>query len=729
MPSILYRGKLCLKSFLNDSLLVKFRVRALSTRLEFQFTMKKHRDITLERIEKFLQRGQFDDVNIRPFLRHLSISNSITLSKYSVPDLERIPFDKAIQNKFEKCEVGVSYGPSWSTHWFKLEIEIPSEMDGQNIYLEFDPGCEALVWSDHGEPLMGITGGWGGDRHVDFDLRCNKAGQKLVLFVEVAANGMFGEGNGGMINPPDPNRYKRLDRAELVVYNEDALHVFWDLEALWGLAKEMSSETQISNDCLFAANEIVNIIRKGDLNSIKEARKYALEFFKKHEHTGITSHEISAVGNCHIDTAWLWPYDETKRKSARSWATQIRFMEQYPEYKFAASQMQQFEWTEQLYPSLFKKIQGLAEKGSFIPIGGTWVEMDCNIPSGESFCRQFLYGQRYLKEKFGRTSKVFWLPDTFGYSAQLPQIIKSAGMKYFFTQKLSWNNINKFPHTSFYWKGLDGTSVLTHFSPADTYTAQASARDVTFMVKNNKDKLYSNKSLLLYGNGDGGGGPLRPMMERIRRFQSLEGMGSVVKHEDPEKFYDRLEIESKGLNTWKGELYFELHRGTYTSHGLIKKGNRISEYLLRLVELLSSLCLITNSEFDYPKDELDRMWKLVLLNQFHDVLPGSSIGMVYDDALKFYADVATTAEVLIKKAKSFLCSKADNRMPILFNPTSWSFKNQVVEIEPVVNTKYAQLSKDGTKAIVQVSDVPAFGFGSTVSSLDLSQHDVTGISH
>lgn len=206
---------------------------------------------------------------------------------------------------------------------------------------------------------------------------------------------MFGEGNGGMINPPDPNRYKSLDTAELVVYNDDAMNLFWDLEVLIGIAKEMSQETQISNSCLFAANEIVNLIRRDDQNSIKEARKYAMEFFKKHEHTGIASHEISAIGNCHIDTAWLWPYDETKRKTARSWATQIRFIEQYPEYKFAASQMQQFEWTEQLYPELFHKIQVLAKEGRFIPIGGTWVEMDCNIPSGESFCRQFLYGQKY----------------------------------------------------------------------------------------------------------------------------------------------------------------------------------------------------------------------------------------------------------------------------------------------------------------------------------------------
>ena len=297
---------------------------------------------------------------------------------------------------------------------------------------------------------------------------------------------------------------------------------------------------------------------------------------------------------------------------------------------------------------------------------------------------------------------MFWLPDTFGYSSQLPQIVKSAGLEYFFTQKLSWNNINKFPHTSFYWKGLDGTSVLTHFSPADTYTAQASVRDAVFMVKNNKDKLYSNKSLLLYGNGDGGGGPLRPMMERIKRFSSVEGMPADVKFGNPEVFYKELESTSRDLNTWQGELYFELHRGTYTSHGLIKKYNRKCELLLREVEILWSMAIARGlvPNIRYPKAELDRLWKLQLLNQFHDVLPGSSINLVYVDATKFYEDITLSGVKLKEEALSFLVDAKTSGSLNLFNPTGWVRRGAVLEIPSKDVSKFEQTTFDGKSGLL-----------------------------
>ena len=449
--------------------------------------LKYPQRISIERIENYIGEGQFADVNLQSFLKTKVSKDTIKLSKYSVPDLARISFKEAMKGNFEPASVGVRYGPTWSTHWFKLEIMMPSEFAGQRVALLFDPDCEAMIWSETGETLMGITGGEGGNRHVDFDLIEKADGnEKIKLYIEVASNGLFGEGQITMIGPTDPNRFFALKTCELVIFNELALSVYWDLEVLLGITKEMPSESQIQNDALFCANQMINTIFAGDESSLSRAKAISSNFFETRKSTStFSSHQITAIGNCHIDTAWLWPYDETKRKIARSWSTQCRFLEQFPQYTFAASQMQQFEWLEELYPELFLKICKLANDKRFIPIGGTWVEMDCNIPSGEAFCRQFLYGQSYLKEKFGITSSVFWLPDTFGYSAQLPQIIKSAGLKYFFTQKLSWNNINKFPHTSFYWKGLDGTSILTHFSPADTYTAQASVRDAVFMVSFN----------------------------------------------------------------------------------------------------------------------------------------------------------------------------------------------------------------------------------------------------
>lgn len=252
------------------------------------------------------------------------------------------------------------------------------------------------------------------------------------------------------------------------------------------------------------ANNIVNAVRFDEPESVAAALSISKDFFDKHR-SNKYDHAITAIGHCHIDTAWLWPYDETKRKVARSWSTQCTLMDEYPEFTFACSQAQQFDWVEELYPSLFERIKSKVNSGQFIPVGGTWVEMDCNLPSGESFCRQFKFGQDYFKSKFGKYCSVFWLPDTFGYSAQLPQIMKQSKLEYFFTQKLSWNNINKFPHSTFYWVGLDGTRVLTHFSPTDTYCAQMTTKEIIFTVKNNKDKEYSDKSLLLFGNGDGGG--------------------------------------------------------------------------------------------------------------------------------------------------------------------------------------------------------------------------------
>ncbi|KAI8908000.1 glycosyl hydrolases family 38 N-terminal domain-containing protein [Gorgonomyces haynaldii] len=586
--------------------------------------MQKHTRVTIERIEKYLQSGQFSDVNLYSFL-YDQVVDCVSLSLYSVPGLDRISFQDAIKGSFKPTQVGVSVGPTWSTHWFKLKISVPSQTRGKCV-LMFDSNSEGMVWSSEGVPLQGLTGGGGGNRHVDFLLTQDaQGGEQYELYVEVAANGLFGAGAGGDIHPPDTNRYFKLETCHVYVVNDLAHSLYWDFEVLLGMAKELPVQQQTNADALFTANAMVNAIRHGDKSSLLKAKEISNAFFEKRSQIGFSPHTIWACGNCHIDTAWLWPYGETKRKIARSWASQCQLLETYPEYVFAASQAQQFEWLEQLYPSLMDRIRKHVKTGRFIPIGGTWVEMDCNIPSGEALCRQFLYGQRYFEKTFGVRSSVFWLPDTFGYSAQLPQIIKSAGLEFFFTQKLSWNLINKFPHTSFIWKGLDGTGVVTHFSPADTYTAQATVKDVVFAVENNKDKLFSNQSLLLYGNGDGGGGPLIPMIERLKRFYKS--------------------LPSKDLNVWQGELYFELHRGTYTSHAIIKKYNRMTELLLRDVEILYSW-LQTVKGTAYPRQELDRLWKLVLLNQFHDVLPGSSIGIVYDDAIAYYEDVVKSVKQL-----------------------------------------------------------------------------------
>lgn len=342
---------------------------------------------------------------------------------------------------------------------------------------------------------------------------------------------------------------------------------------------------------------------------------------------------------------WLWPWAETKRKIARSWANQCNLLDRYAEHRFCASSAQQYKWLETYYPALFDRVKLHVRKGTFQPIGGSWVEHDTNMPGGEALVRQFLYGQRYFESHFGERSKTFWLPDTFGYSAQLPQLCRLAGMTSFFTQKLSWNNINKFPHTTFNWVSLDGSQVLCHMAPCETYTAEANFGDVRRSITQHKSMDQDASSLLVFGKGDGGGGPTWEHLEKLRRCRGMSdnvgllprvGMGGSV-----DDFFARLEkkaAEGTKFVTWYGELYFELHRGTYTTQANNKRNNRKSEIMLHDIEYLATLASLKDlssgekSNYKYPKKDIDEMWENVLLCQFHDCLPGSCIEMCYDDS-------------------------------------------------------------------------------------------------
>lgn len=320
-------------------------------------------------------------------------------------------------------------------------------------------------------------------------------------------------------------------------------------------------------------------------------------------------------------------------------------MDRYAEHRFAASQAQQYKWLKADYPSIYERVKQKIKSGQFIPVGGSWVENDTNFPSGESLCRQLIYGQRFFQKEFGITCKTFWLPDTFGYASQLPQLLRLAGMPYFFTQKMSWNNINKFPNSTFNWVGLDNTQVLTHMAPTETYNAQIEAGELQKSVSNHGNLAEDKHSLLLFGNGDGGGGPLAGMLERLKRFQSLsDTIGAVPRVgivDTVDEFFEGIQNRTQGgkeLVTWHGELYLEFHRGTYTSQARTKSNNRRAEILLRELEYLTSMALFTKGH-RYPKDTLDSMWEDVLLCQFHDVLPGSCIEMVYEDTTVIYDEV------------------------------------------------------------------------------------------
>ncbi|CAM0138727.1 unnamed protein product [Umbelopsis sp. WA50703] len=642
-------------------------------------TPKVPRGITLSRIQNFIFNGQFESMGLSSQLWKLRRGGdaTVSLSVYSVPDLK-----DATSHKFKLTGANQdTFGPSWSTHWFHVKLTIPKEMAGEQVLFQWKMGCEGMVWSADGEPLQGLSEQ---ERFEYLIAEDAVAGTEYELYIETACNGISGVGDGSMV--PDPNRYYSVAVADLVVRNQVAFDLYYDMIIIRGIASDGHEESQRARDALYVANEVINTYVVGSVESMRACRKLTTAFLQQGNSKG--QHRVTAVGNCHIDTAWLWPYEETKRKVARSWSSQLRLMEKYPSYVFTASQAQQYEWLSMYYPSVFKQVQEKSKSGQWEVIGGSWVEHDTNMPSGEALGRQMGLGQRYFEKHFNTRTKVFWLPDSFGYSGQLPQVLKQSGIEYFFTQKLSWNNINKFPHTTFWWTGIDNSRVLAHLPPADTYVGQVNTEELYKCISNHKDIDLSNESLLAFGHGDGGGGPTYGMLERLQRLGDVSDLPQC-KPGTVSEFFERVHKTSKPLNAYKGELYFELHRGTYTTQALVKKGNRKGEFLLRDLEFLAAIAEVKSDNYKYPGQEIENMWKLVCLNQFHDCLPGSAIEIAYDDVHKFHRQVAATSILLRHKAQTALLGKVsvdDEKELVIFNTLAWD-RTDVVQIPRKGNDK------------------------------------------
>jgi alpha-mannosidase len=380
--------------------------------------MQKLKDIYTGRIDKYLSPTYFSDVNLWSRRIKSKSAGNKKLKVYHVPydmDSGKPPINKIISlvdAVFEECNVGIKIGPSWTTHWFKLALAIPEELAGKKVWLKWELGCESLLYDNAGTPLVGFS-----DNRCEYLLSEEALPGKTYNFlIEASANGLFGNGNGGTINAPDPGRHYELKSVDLVVYNEQTLSLMTDLRIIKDMIKFLGvDQNPRGAEALATANLVINTINNPQYSLIEdEDVSVALGITRKFlsQKNGSTAHTVYAVGHCHIDTAWLWDYSETRRKAARSWASQVEFMQQrsYPDFKFVCSQMQQYEWLKQDYPKLFEKIKSHINTGQFIPIGGSWVEMDANIPSGESFIRQFLYGQKFVKDNFGFYNEIFWLP-------------------------------------------------------------------------------------------------------------------------------------------------------------------------------------------------------------------------------------------------------------------------------------------------------------------------------
>ena len=405
-------------------------------------------------------------------------------------------------------------------------------------------------------------------------------------------------------------------------------------------------------------------------------------------------HRVSAVGHAHLDTAWLWPLRETVRKCARTFATAVSLMDEYPEYRFACSQAVHLAWTKEHYPDLFERIRIKVATGQFEPTGSMWVEPDCNLPGGESLVRQLVYGKRFFLDEFGIETRDAWLPDVFGFTAALPQIFRRAGVEWFLTQKLSWNQYNVMPHHSFQWEGIDGSRVFAHFPPADTYGGNMTVDELRKGVDRFLDHGIASRSLYPFGHGDGGGGPTAEMLEAARRMGDLDGVPPVV-IEGPRAFFEAAAGEAADWPVWVGELYLELHRGTYTTHADVKLGNRQGELALREAELWAATLL---PAAEYPGAELEDSWKTLLLHQFHDILPGSGIHWVYEDSARDHAAVLDDATDVVDRAVTALVDTVDTTGHV----------QPVVVLNATAHDRSGLLEIDGEA--VALVDVPACGY-------------------
>uniref|UniRef100_A0A673CVP3 alpha-mannosidase n=1 Tax=Sphaeramia orbicularis TaxID=375764 RepID=A0A673CVP3_9TELE len=628
----------------------------------FHQPVLKNRRTLLERAEKFISDVYFTDCNLRGRLYGESWPVE-TLASFLSP--KRITFPEASKQNFAPYKIGDTFGPTWWTCWFKVTLNIPQSWRGKEVHLLWECDGEAMVWR-HEQPVQGLTKEGEKTSYILSECLRDEEPHSVTLYVEMACNGLFGAGQGSMIAAPDPNRTFSVQKAELGVFNRDVQELLTDFEMLVDIVKELGEGEQRGFQALFTVNEMVNLCDPSDPSSFASARTLAHKFFS--QKNGESQHTVHAMGHCHIDSAWLWPYEETIRKCGRSWVTVIRLMEKNPEFVFTCSQAQQFHWVKKWYPGLFSQIQHFVKKGQFVPVGGTWVEM---INKANRFVNSWYVCTNMIFSAYFQ----FWLPDTFGYSAQLPQIMQGSGISHFLTQKLSWNLVNTFPHNTFFWEGINGSKVLTHFPPGNSYEMKGKVEDLIKTVKNNKDKGRANHSAALFGFGDGGGGPTQLMLDRLQRVQDTDGLPKV-QMSTPDHLFSQLKAESDLLCTWTGELFLELHNGTYTTEAQIKRGNRQCETLLHDVEIASSLALCRGRTFPYPVEKLQELWRLLLLNQFHDVIPGSCIELVVEDALRYYEDIRRAGAKLLHDAFEGLGSKGNP--PGVFNSLPWERQEVIV---------------------------------------------------
>lgn len=583
---------------------------------------------------------------------------------------EPVPFDKRLTGEHKNINIGDSWGKLWDCAWFNFKGTVPKTAAGNKVVLLIDISGEACIFDAAGCPIQGLT-----NVNSDFDYSLGKPGKRVVEIVDCAVGGEevdFWADAGCNDLFGKYQDHGTLKEAHIALCHQNMRMLYYDFEVLYTLMNNLPENSARAFSIMHSLNQASLVLNEFSEEEAVLARNIlAPELSKK---GGDPSLSISAIGHAHIDLAWLWPIRETRRKAARTFSTVIMMMDRYPDYFFGASQPQLYAWVKEDYPALYEKIKEKVKLGRWEVQGAMWVEADTNISGGEALVRQLLYGKRFFWDEFQKDIKVLWLPDVFGYTGSLPQLLKKSGIDYFMTIKLSWSVHNKFPHHTFLWSGIDGSEILAHMPPEGTYNSPASPSSIRKAENENQDKGIVPECLLLFGIGDGGGGPGEEHLERLVRERNLEGLAPVTQ-EPAIDFFNRMNAHRSKLKAWHGELYLERHQGTLTTQAKNKLFNHKIESDLRELELFSMLANLLGG-YTYPAQRIESIWKEVLLYQFHDIIPGSSIKRVYDESLQRYEIIEGEISSLLLNA----CHSLAGNSPTVFNTLSWQ-RNEWIKYE------------------------------------------------
>lgn len=611
------------------------------------------------------------------------------------------------------------YGPD-EHYWFRCELTVPEEFDNKPLWLHISTAIEGWAGGDpqfllfvDKNPLQGVD-----SNHNDILLsRAAISGKTYLLELQAYSGRPYGE-------------LKMIAEAREI--DPEITGLYYDMKVPMEAFPRLEKDGKPRRDLERVLNHAVNLLdlrtpySEDFYDSVHKARKY-LDQALYTDLAGSDEVIATCIGHTHIDVAWLWTVAQTQEKTVRSFATVLKLMDEYPGYQFMSSQPQLYQFLKERYPKTYEQVKQKIKDKRWEPEGGMWVEADCNLTSGESLARQFLYGKRFFKEEFGLDNEILWLPDVFGYSGALPQIMKKSGIKYFMTTKLAWNQFNQMPYDTFMWRGIDGTEILTHLV---TTLGVGQSEDNFFTTYNGmlhpdailggwhryQNKDINNDILISYGYGDGGGGPTRDMLETsIRMEKGVEGIPKVrqaFSHTYFEELEERVQNHPR-LPRWEGELYFEYHRGTYTSMARNKRSNRKAELHMMDLELLS---VLAKEMVDYPHEKLDDLWKVILRNQFHDILPGSAIHEVYEVSKHEYEQVEEKIGILTQERLQKLLKTEENNAITIFNTTGFERDDLVVlpdfEGNALQNSKGdvfdVQKTKEG--AIAYIEHLPSKGY-------------------